>query len=145
MGGFSNQYAEAVANHFFRGDIPSAQQTRPGELYLSLHVADPTDVGSSGDELEGGSYSRQRIFFGEPNTDFVNNTFVTFIGNSNYIIFPNMPASAITYIGIWTQLSGGDLVFSDNLYISAATPVPVILNNGDTLSIPENYIKIYIR
>lgn len=145
MGGFSNFYAEAVANHFFRGDVDSSEQERPEELYLSLHVGDPTDAGSSGDELEGGSYSRQRVFFAEPDTDFVNNTYVTFTKNSNNIIFPNMPASEITHIGIWTQLTGGRLMFSDNVYISAATPTSIILNNGDSLAVPEGYIKIYIQ
>ena len=145
MGGFSNFYAEAVANHFFRGDVDSVAADRPEELYLSLHAADPTDAGSSGDEIEGGSYFRQRIFFGAPDTDLVNNVDLTFILNSNSVIFPNMPASAITHIGIWTELNGGRLLFSDNIYISSATPTSVVLNNGDTLSIPEGYIKIYIQ
>lgn len=145
MGGFSNVYATAVANHFFRGDVTSTEQSRPEELYLSLHVADPTDAGLTADELEGGSYSRQRIYFSEPDTDPINDAYVTFISNSNSLFFPNLPASEVTNIGIWTELNGGLLVFSDSIYISAATPTSVILNSGDTLSIPEGYIKIYIQ
>jgi hypothetical protein len=145
MGGFSNVYATAVANHFFRGDLASTEQSRPEELYLSLHAGDPTDAGLTADELEGGSYVRQRIYFSAPDTDPVNGTYVTFIMNANNLTFPNLPASEIAYIGIWTELNGGLLVFSDNIYISAETPTSVILNNGDTLSIPEGYIKIYIQ
>jgi len=145
MGGFSNFYAIAVANHFFRGDVATVAAERPEELYLSLHISDPTDAASSSDELEGGSYSRQRIFFDSPDQDFVNNVYVVFILNSNNIVFPNLPASEITHIAIWEGLSGGRMLFSDNLYISAATPTSVVLNNGDTLSIPEGYIKIYIQ
>ena len=94
MTGFSNYYARAVANHFFRGDVESSAQSRPSELFLSLHSSDPTDDGDNNEELEGGSYSRK---------------------------------------------------FSDHIYISAATPTSIILNNGDSLSIPEGYLKIYIQ
>lgn len=145
MGGFSNFYAEAVANHFFRGDVDGTAQNQPEELYLALHISDPTDAGFSSGELEGGSYARQRIFFGNPDTDPSENSFVTFIMNSNNIVFPNLPASEITYIGIWTDVDAGRLLFSDNIYISAATPTSVVLNNGDSLSIPESYVKIYIQ
>lgn len=145
MGGFSNFYAESVANHFFRGDVDSTVQDRPAELYLSLHSDDPTDSGSSEDEVSGGAYSRQRIYFGEPDTDPVVNSFVTFIRNTNNIIFPNLPASEVTHVGIWTEVDGGRLMFSDNFYTSAATPSAIIINNGDSISVPESYIKIYIK
>jgi hypothetical protein len=145
MGGFSSFYARSVANHFFRGDVDASAQGRPAELYLSLHSDDPTDIGSSEGEVSGGAYSRQRIYFGAADTDPVNNREVTFIKNTNNIVFPNLPASEVTHIGIWTEIDGGSLMFSDNFYISAATPSAIVVNNGDSISVPESYIKIYIE
>jgi len=145
MTGFSNYYARAVANHFFRGDVESSAQSRPSELFLSLHSSDPTDDGDNNEELEGGSYSRKLISFGQPDTDPDGAGFVTFIMNTTNIVFPNLPASVVSYIGIWTDRDAGELLFSDNIYISAATPTSIILNNGDSLSIPEGYLKIYIQ
>jgi hypothetical protein len=145
MSGFSDYYAKAVANHFFRGDVETTAQDQPTELYISLHVEDPTDSGSSADELEGGSYSRQAISFEEPESNLVNSVSYTYITNSNNIVFPNLPASEVAFIGIWTEKDGGRLMFSDNVYISAATPTSIVFNNGDSLSIPQGYIKVYIQ
>jgi hypothetical protein len=145
MAGFSNFYAAAVANHFFRGDVEASAQDRPAELFLALHSGDPTDNGNNLDEIEGGSYTRKLITFDAPDTDPEGSGFVTFIANQSNIVFANLPACEISHIGIWDDRDAGQLVFSDSIYISAATPTSIILNNGDSLSIPQGYIKIYIE
>lgn len=145
MAGFSNYYAEAVANHFFRGDAESTIQGRPTELFLALHVGDPSVSEVEFEELEGGAYARKLISFAEPDTSLSGSVFKTFISNNANIVFPSLPACVVTHIGIWTDRDAGRLMFSDNIYVSAATPTSIILNNGDSLSIPEGYIKIYIE
>ena len=158
MGGFSSYYARAVANHFFRGDVESSVQSRPSELFLSLHSAAPTDVGSSADELTGGAYVRQSIAFSEPDTDLYSPAtpsatpttgevvYLSFISNNSDIIFPALPASEISHIGIWTDKYAGRLVFSDIIVNSENQSTDLfILNNGDSFVAPQGSIKIYIQ
>jgi len=152
MSGLSNTYAKAVANHFFRGDSEYTAQARPSTLYIALHRSSPSDVESSAGELEGGAYERQPISFDPPITELPSATptngelvYNTYISNNASIFFPRLPASEISHIGIWTDKYSGDLLFSDAIINTDATPVTAyILNTGDSLVVPENSIKIYI-
>jgi hypothetical protein len=107
--------------HIFR----TASFTKPSELHISLHTADPTDDGS-GTEVSGGSYARVQRDPLDANwtaasaTDGVTD-------NAAAITFPAPTANwgSITHFGIWDASSGG------NLLIHGALTTPKTVNNGD--------------
>lgn len=81
--------------------------TSPVTVYVSLHIADPTDAGS-GTEVSGGGYARVAAIFGAASSPGGT------ISNSVDVIFPLATGSwgTITYFGIWDALSAGNLLLS---------------------------------
>lgn len=107
--------------HIFR----TASFTKPTELHVSLHTADPLDAGS-GTEVSGGSYARvQRDpldanWTGASATDGLTD-------NAAAVTFPAPTANwgVVTHFGIWDAATAG------NLLIHGALTTPKTINSGD--------------
>jgi hypothetical protein len=97
-------------------------------IYLGLHSADPTTSGNGATEIAGGSYTRQRIIFGAPSNRAV--------ANDNQIIFLNLPATTVTWFGIWSASTGGTCRHT----IQAGAGLT--FSSGGTLVIPVSDIAI---
>jgi hypothetical protein len=121
MSKMSDYLEVELRKHLFR----TGSFTKPSELHISLHTADPTDDGS-GTEVSGGSYARVQRDPLDANwtaasaTDGVTD-------NAAAITFPAPTANwgSITHFGIWDASSGG------NLLIHGALTTPKTVNNGD--------------
>jgi hypothetical protein len=117
---FSDYLEAAALNHFFRNVSTSS----PAAVYLALYGSDPTDTGSAGTEVSGGSYARQAITFGAPGaTNGI-------ISNSVAVSFPTasadyLSAANVTHFGILDAVSGGNMLASGSI----TTPKPVL--NGE--------------
>lgn len=120
MSGFSNDLAQKVISHFFRGVTISA----PANHYVSFFTEDPTDVTATAatKELSAPWYVRKPISFDAPSDA----TDVT-TANSAQVTFDAVTGSAatITHWGVWDTVSGG------NLQASGAWPTPKVCNVGD--------------
>ncbi len=86
-------------------------------VYVSLHTADPGEVGSN--EVAGGSYARQ-----------ASGGFAAAAGgttdNDAIIDFTLMPAETMTHVGIWDAVTAG------NFLIGGELAAPKTTNAGDT-------------
>lgn len=84
--------------------------------WLVLFTNDPGVTGSFADEVAGGSYVRQRFVATSPSTKS--------IGNSNAIIFDNLPACTVTYMGL------ADTQYTGNLFLKGSCTPLVVPNSG---------------
>lgn len=122
MSKMSDYLEVELRKHIFR----TGSFTKPSELHISLHTADPTDD-ASGAEVSGGAYARVQLDPADANwtaasaTDGVTD-------NASAITFP-APSGAnwgvITHFGIWDAASGG------NLLIHGQLTTPKTVNDGD--------------
>lgn len=97
-------------------------------VYISLHTADPTVTGNTATELAGGSYIRQRIFFGAPSSRS--------IANNAQVIWTNLPSATVTHFGILTAVTGGTFLHT----IQAGAGIAI--GTGGTLVVPVSDIAI---
>jgi len=86
--------------------IPAEQGTRmmasmTGAHWLSLHTTNPGPVG--GDELVGNGYRRQKADMEAFAAGAVRNTGV--------VVFPMLPASSVTHVGVWDAEDDGRLLW----------------------------------
>lgn len=107
----SDYLEEKLINHTFR----NTSYTSPGtSIYVSLHTADPTDVGN-GAELSGNNYSRVQVTaWDAPASRATQNT--------NAITFPTPSGNGgtVTHIAIWDAASAGNMLFYGALTNSKA-------------------------
>jgi len=98
--------------------------TPPAQLFVGLHVANPTPAGDTSSEVTGGSYSRQESSFNpaSPDADL-----------AIALVFTALPAATITYAGLWDALAGGNLLF----YGAFATPRVIEENGGLDIAVGE--------
>ncbi len=82
----TNYLKNLVLNKIFNGTDFTVAGTQ-----LSLHTANPTDIGES--EVTGGGYSRQALSWGTA----LNGQ----ISTDQDVEFHDMPACTVTHIGIW--------------------------------------------
>lgn len=99
--------------------------TKPAQLWVSLHTANPTDDGS-GTEVSGGSYARVQRDPGDANWSDPGPTSGA-THNVAAITFPAPTANwgTITHVAVWTLSAGGTM----RAYAALTTPKTV--NNGD--------------
>jgi len=114
--------ASIVTN--YQGNLFLQALINAGSLYLGLFLADPGVTGSFVDEVSGGSYERQLFTPSSPSSKS--------FGNSNLIVFDNLPACTVTYIGLATMKFGGSLTLW-----SAITPQIVPNSARLTLAIGD--------
>jgi len=102
----------------------------PSAIWLSLHTADPTD--DDGGEVSAGSftYGRQAITFNAAHATAGTAT------NSSVEEFSNMPASAVTHIGLHDAETAGNLLFH------GALTAPKTVADGDTIKVAAAAITV---
>lgn len=128
MAGFSNHLAQAAINHFFRNQPVSA----PANHYLSLFVADPTDVTSAAltNEISAAWYARQAVSF-EPPSDAAD----VVTENTAQVTFHAVTDSAVTvtHWGIFDASTVGNLLASGEFATSKVLNVDdvFVVNAGD--------------
>lgn len=107
-----------------------ASFTVPGTVYVGLHKGDPTDAGSGGAEVSGGSYARVAVTNNNTKWSRTSST----VTNSAVVDFGTATAdwatsgSEVTHVTVWDASSSGNLLFS------AALDVARIILNGDPIS-----------
>lgn len=125
MAGFSTHLAQALINHVFRGQT----YTPPGNTFLAMFVADPTDNNITANEVTAPWYQRQNVTSWTAPT---NNNVTT--SNSNQITFPATTGGAvtITHWGLYDAQQTG------NLLASGPFAAPKVLNVDDVLAVNPN-------
>lgn len=99
----------------------------PGILYVGLHKGDPTDAGSGGAEVSGGSYSREAVT--NDATEWSRTGSV--VTNDNDVDFGTATADwgtsgdEVTHVTVWDASTSGNLLYS------APLTAPRIILNGD--------------
>jgi hypothetical protein len=109
--------------------LTTGSVTRPTAWYVALFTSDPTDTGSAGTEVSGGSYARTAATFS------VSGDTAT---NTAGIEFPAATASwgTISHIGIMDASSGG------NMLVHAALSTAKTIADGDVFRIPTGDLDI---
>jgi hypothetical protein len=116
-----------ILNHVLR----NTAYTSPGtSVYVSLHTADPTDVGN-GAEVNQAGYARVQVTaWDAPASRATQNT--------NAITWSAAGANwgTVTHIGIWDALTNGNLLFYGALTVSK------VVNTGVTFSIAAGDLDV---
>jgi hypothetical protein len=121
MANMSDYLEVELRKHIFR----TGSFTKPSELHVSLHTANPADD-ASGTEVSGGSYARVQRDPLDANWTAASAT-AGATDNAAAITFPAPTGNwgVVTHFGIWDASSGG------NLLIHGALGTPKTINNGD--------------
>ena len=122
MARLSTTAANAILDAIFNGT--SWNPMASGDPYISLHTGDPGTTGAN--EVAGGSYARQRPAFNAASSGQAKNT--------SSINFTSMPSATITYVGVWTAVSGGTFIIGGAL--SASTSVSA----GNTFTLTAEHV-----
>lgn len=91
------------------------------DTYFALHISDPGATGELSSELTGGSYARVLSTFSSAASREA--------ANNAQVVFPNLPASIVTHVGVWTASSFGEII------CSGAFPSALTVTDGDPLVI----------
>jgi hypothetical protein len=123
---FTNTYETHVLNYVFT----ATSVTRPTAWYVGLFTADPTDSGSTSNEVSGNGYARTAVSFS------VSNDLAT---NSAAVEFPAASGGnwgTISHMAVMTASSGGDMIVHSALTTAKA------INDGDVFRIPTGDLDI---
>jgi hypothetical protein len=124
-GNLSNYLENKLIDHF----LGTTTFTKPSAVYVALFTVAPDDTGG-GTEVSGGSYARQTATFTAASSGATSN-------DSN-IDFVNMPAATTVAIGIFDNLTTGNLLLWGTLTANKTTDA------GDTLRIATGDLDISI-
>lgn len=106
----------------------------PAQLYLSLHSADPGEVGSHSSEITGGGYARQSLLGKMSVADPVSGI------STNTVVINFGPASSnwgtVSYVAIEDALTGG------NMLIPGSPTAPKAVNTGQPFQIAPGNLKL---
>lgn len=106
--------------------IGAAAYTAPANIYLGLLTSDPTETGTAGTEMSGGSpaYARKPITWGTEANGTVANSVAVSV---------NVPTGTATHWGLFDAVSGGNLLYSDSFEspIATASGTPLVFAIGD--------------
>ena len=86
--------------------------TMPETIFVALHTTDPGEE-ATGIEVAGGpapGYARQPTVFGASTSGAPSS-----IKNATAGVFQDLPAVAVTHIGLWDSLTGGNLLYYTEL------------------------------
>lgn len=134
MAGASDYLEVQLRKHLLR----TGSFTKPTALYLALWVGDPTDTGSAGAEVSGGSYARINLAPLDANWSAPDSTGGT-SQNQSDITFPSPTANwgTVTHFAIWDAVTSGNMLFSGTLGVSR------VINSGDTAPVfPSNSVTL---
>lgn len=133
----ASDYLEGqIRAHQFR----TATWAKPTHNFVALWIGDPTDTGSAGAEVSGGSYARQDLPPADANWSAVSAT-DGITKNLAAITFPAPTANwgTITHAAIFDAVSGGNMIASGALSASR------VVNNGDAApTFPINAIVVTV-
>ena len=118
MGGLSLYAQKKVLDHL----LLVATFTPPAGIFMSLHTADPTDAGSTVNEIStvGTNYARFDLAGIMSAADLA--TGITTL-NSNVNIGPaSSDWGLLTHVGFWDAVTGGNMLFSGQLSTAQDTP-----------------------
>lgn len=116
-----------LENALLNATLRNVTFTSPTTVYLALYTTNPTQA-DTGTEVTGGSYARAAIVFGAASGGICTNT--------NVITIASMPATTVTYLGIRTASTGGNL-----LYYGALTTAKT-LNAGDSFIVQVGDLSV---
>lgn len=122
---FTNAFETSVLTW----SLTTGSVTRPAAWYIALFTSDPTDTGSAGTEVSGGSYARTAATF-SVSGDTASNT--------AGIEFPAASASwgTVSHIGVMDASTGG------NMLVHAALSTAKAIASGDVFRIPTGDLDI---
>lgn len=133
MTAMTNYLEDKLIGHVFMG----VAYTMPSGLYVSLFTTQPTDLGTDGVEVVGGSYARQSAPPGGGTPGWAQTAGgAGKASNTQLLTFTNMPACTVVGTGIWDALTGGNLL----THGTAAAPRTVVV--GDSLTIAVNGLNV---
>jgi hypothetical protein len=117
----------AILDHVLRNVAYAPSTTIEVYLFNTL----PNAGGAGGEEVSGGSYSRQTVTFGAP----IEGT----VANVGAVTFPAATASWGTIVGLGLYTDGG--AGSRLLYFGALS-VPKVIDTGDQLSFASGALTV---
>lgn len=138
MSAMSNYLEEKLCDVTLRGGTFSS----PGQVYLALFTADPTDANVTANEANAGTNypGYTRVSCGAtPASAFTAIDSAGLTQNANVITFPALGGASpvtITHWGIYDASSGGNLLFHGAMTASKQ------LDPSDVPSFPANSLKI---
>jgi hypothetical protein len=124
-GNLSNYLENKLIDHF----LGTTTYTKPTAVYVGLFTVTPGEAGG-GTEVTGGSYARQAATFTSASGGATSN-------NSN-LDFTGMPAATTVAIGIFDNLTSGNMLLYGSLTTNKTTDA------GDTLRIATGDLDISI-
>jgi hypothetical protein len=140
MAGKSTYLARAILNHVFR----TTSYSKPSNVYISLHSADPTDANTTATELTigTGGYARATVAVADAQwTAPASSGTDELITNANTISFGTASATwnsgnPITHFGIYDASTSGNLMYSGALGTSRT------VLSGDPVSVAAGALSI---
>ncbi|MCX2728561.1 hypothetical protein OO015_13810 (plasmid) [Thermomicrobium sp. 4228-Ro] len=136
--GATRYVREQFLDALFRG---GSWPALPGNLYLSLHTADPGDAGAN----EVGASDYARLALPRTTADWTRSDDglgMTWVENASDITFPSPVADwgTVTHVALWDAATGGTCLWT------GALAAPVTLNAGSAgLQIPAGQLRLPVR
>ncbi len=124
-GNLTNYLENKLIDHF----LGTTSYTMPTDVYVGLFTVAPGEAGG-GTEVTGGSYARQIVTFGSASGGATSND-----GN---VDFTGMPSATVVAIGIFDNLTSGNMLLYGTLTTNKTTDA------GDTLRIATGDLDISI-
>jgi hypothetical protein len=124
-GNLTNYLENKLIDHF----LGTASYTMPTDVYVALFTVAPSDAGG-GTEVTGGSYARQVATFTAASSGATS--------NDTNVDFTGMPAATTVAIGIFDNITSGNMLLYGTLTTNKTTDA------GDTLRIATGDLDISI-
>lgn len=124
-GNLTNYLESKLIDHF----LGTTAYTKPTAVYVGLFTVSPGEAGG-GTEVTGGSYARQEATFGAASSGATT--------NSTNIDFAGMPAATTVAIGIFDNVTSGNMLLYGSLTTNKTTDA------GDTLRIATGSLSVSI-
>jgi len=117
---------DALLNHVLR----NTTYTSPTTIYVGLFTTMPSDDGTGGVEVSGGSYARQSVVFAAPSSGVV--------ANNALVSFPTATGAwgTVLGMGLFDALSGGNLLYFGTLTASKTVGI------GDQISFAGSALTV---
>jgi hypothetical protein len=125
---FTNYLNDGLLSHVFVRDVTF---TPPSGCYLAAYTDAPSELGTDGTEVSGGSYARQAITFEFSVTEGR-------IVNNGAISISNMPACAVVALAVFDAATGG------NMLAYGLLNTPAVLGAGDPLAVADGLLGIVL-
>lgn len=117
---------DAILNHVLRNTGYSS----PALIYVGLFTTMPSDDGTGGVEVSGGSYARQNVTFAVPASGIC--------ANNGLVTFPvaTVGWGTVLGMGLWDALTVGNLLYYGTLTASKTVGI------GDQISFAASALTV---